>query len=107
MDEWTLAKESLQLAGKDLALPDGYELESSEDPLGSLQEFLAKQIRYMLDNDLNGLLNALYRVDIPEKRVKQILEVTAPGEIADQLAGAVIEREKQKVITRQQYKTAD
>ena len=104
MDEFTLAKHSLQLAKKDLGLEDNINLEGTEDPFERLIEFLEKRIKYMLNSDFSGLLNALYRIDIPENQVRDLLEFTEPQSLAKALTLAILEREKQKVITRQQYR---
>ena len=80
MDEVTLLRHSYQLIRKDFGLEESWDFE-----------------------DLNRLLNALYRIDIPENRVKDLLQHSKQGEIARNVAKAIIEREKQKVITRQQY----
>ncbi|WP_089356943.1 hypothetical protein [Ekhidna lutea] len=103
MDEVTLARQSYQLIHKDLGLEDQLEFGEGENEFDRLEEFLTKQVNHLLDHDLNRLLNALYRIDIPENQVKSLLQNSKQGEIAPNMAKAIIEREKQKVITRQQY----
>ncbi len=104
MNEFTLVSESLQQARRDLGLEDDLMLGSAENPFERLLDFLEIQIRNLLDRDFAGLLNALYRIDIPEKTVMEILENAAPDHISRKLAEVVLEREKQKVITRQRYR---
>ena len=89
MDEVTLVKQSYQLIRKDLGLVDAFEFESDQDPFVRLEEFLAKQVNYLLDHDLNKLLNALYRIDIPEGQVKSLLQNTKQGEIAIKISKAI------------------
>jgi len=103
MDEFTLVKQSYQLIRKDLGLEDQWESEEGEKPFDRLEEYLTSCVNELLDHDLNKLLNALYRIDIPESQVKSLLQNSKQGEIALNIAKAIIEREKQKVITRQQY----
>ena len=103
MDEVTLVRRSYQLIRKDLGLEEQLEFEEGKNEFDRLEDFLTKQINNLLDHDLNRLLNALYRIDIPENRVKNLLQHSKQGEIARNVAKAIIEREKQKVITRQQY----
>ncbi|GAB4245908.1 MAG: hypothetical protein Tsb0034_24610 [Ekhidna sp.] len=105
MDEVTLAKESYQLVRKDLGLEEEIQFEGFDNAFDRLLIFLTKQINELLDHDFNRLLNALYRIDIPENQVKCLLESTPPNEIAAALAAAVIEREKQKVLTRLKYRS--
>lgn len=76
MDEITAAQESLQLVRRDLGLEEDMSLEGAADPDERLYSWLEKRIRNLLDHDFNGLLNALYRVDIPEEQLKQLLSLT-------------------------------
>lgn len=103
MDEVTLVRQSYQLICKDLGLEDQMEFEDGNSGFDRLEEFLSKQVNYLLDHDLNKLLNALYRIDISENETKNILQNSNQGEIALNFARAIIAREKQKVITRQKY----
>ncbi|WP_424963544.1 hypothetical protein [Ekhidna sp.] len=104
MDEVTLLRHSYQLIRKDLGLEEQLEFENGKNQFDRLEEYLTKQVNYLLDHDLNCLLNALYRIDIPENKVKGLLQHSKQGEIARNIAKAIIEREKQKVLTRQQYR---
>ncbi|WP_420316240.1 hypothetical protein [Ekhidna sp.] len=103
MDEVTLLKESYQLIRKDLGLEEELEFEGIENQFDRLEDYLTKQVNYLLDHDLNRLLNAMYRIDVAEKEVQKLLHFSNQGEIARNIAKAIISREKQKVITRQQY----
>jgi hypothetical protein len=104
MNEFKLARESLQLVQKDLGLEDNILFEGQSDPFERLLEYLEKAIKFKLDNDFAGLLNAMYRIDIPEDQLKALLSMTKPEEMSNAIAQAIIEREKQKVLTRQQYR---
>lgn len=104
MDEVTLAKQSYQLIRKDLGLEEQMEFMKEKNAFERLENFLTQQVNYLLDHDLNKLLNALYRIDISENQVNELLNHSQPGDIARNMAKAIIEREKLKVITRQQYR---
>ncbi|MEQ8904757.1 hypothetical protein [Ekhidna sp.] len=104
MDEVTLVKQSYQLIRKDLGLEEQMEFQEGENEFDRLEDFLTQQVNYLLDHDLNKLLNALYRIDIPENQVKNLLQQSQQGTIARNMAKAIIERERQKVINRQQYR---
>lgn len=103
MDERAIVRESFYLAKRDLGLEEDFDFSSTEDVDERLLAFLEMQISDLLDRDFARLLNALYRIDIPEQKVKEILANPA-GNISATIAKAVIEREKQKVITRAQYR---
>jgi len=105
MDNIQQAINCYQLACKDLGLEDIPDPTELDDPMIRLEKLLEIRIKEMLDSDFEGLINAFYRIDLSEKKVKEILRFGRPATLAMQLARAVIEREKQKVITREQYRS--
>ncbi len=103
MDEKAIVKESFVLTKRDLGLEGDFDFSNTEDVDERLVVFLEREISRLLDRDFAGLLNALYRIDIPEHKVKEML--ADPSEnISRLIAQAVLEREKQKAITRAQYR---
>lgn len=105
IDTALLLQQSFELIQKDFGLAEdggaGDRIIQSED---QLLHFLTKKINQMIDSDMNSLLNALYRIDIPEQTTKKILYSEAHENIAHQLAKAIIQREQQKVVTRLQHR---
>lgn len=73
--------------------------------ISEIKEKLKDSINYLINRDLNKLLNIFYRIDLNENKVKTILTVAPPSEIASMLADLVIEREIQKASYRLQYKS--
>jgi hypothetical protein len=65
---------------------------------------LKKFINHLLNNDFERLLQGLYRIDVNEERVKEILNVEPPETIADKLTDLILKRQRQKAITRMQYR---
>lgn len=102
MDEQRILKGVFTLIKKDLMLEESFEVKG-EFSIDELCRMLAKQIQYFLDHDFSHLLNALYRIDIPQNRVEEILTYAEPQKIALKLSEAIIEREQQKMITRIKY----
>ena len=94
-----LLAQALVLANKDfnLEIPSS-EVSSAED----FQQILTKLIRHLLDNDFERLINGLYRIDVSEEKVKLAMATT--DDVAEQIALLIIEREMQKVTTREKYK---
>ena len=97
------AKATLQLIQKDLSLPDSDINQSIAPKMDELHEYLTRAISELLNSDFNRLLNALYRIDVSEKKVAEVISSESPGDIAPRLATLIIERELQKVITRKKY----
>lgn len=102
MEDSILALKSFELLEKDLKLDSRPDL-MVDDPFSVLQKFLTSQIRHLLDQNFEFLLNAMYRIDISEAKLEEILNFTAPEKVASELAKAIIVREKQKVLTRIKY----
>lgn len=89
---------ALVLANKDFNLDiSSTEVSTAED----FQLILAKLIRHLLDNDFERLINGLYRIDVSEEKVKQAM--ASAGDLAEEIAMLIIEREMQKVETRRKY----
>ena len=81
------------------------ELESHTPPSwDELSADLEKYINHLLNNDFERLLQGLYRIDVNEESVKKILNVESPEQIAERLTELILERQRQKAITRMQYR---
>jgi len=70
-----------------------------------LKEKLEKIIAYLLDNDFERLLNAMYRLDISEEKFKRAISGTAGRSVSAEIAELVISREIQKIETRLKYRS--
>ena len=103
-NEVTLVRESYHLILKDFGPMDNLENDQAKMSFDWLEDWLTKRVNFLLDNDFNQLLNALYRIDISEENVKALLNPSVDGQIAQNIAKAIIEREKQKIITRSQFR---
>ncbi|MFN3404023.1 MAG: hypothetical protein ACK40G_08000 [Cytophagaceae bacterium] len=64
-------------------------------------EKIAKLISQMMDKDLNKFIQVLYKMDIDERKVKNVF--TSGLDIPRQLAILVVEREKLRREIRQRY----
>jgi hypothetical protein len=82
-----------------------FELEKAEKfSLEDLKKALFIRIRELLDKNVERLLSMLYRVDLNQKKLDEIFEHGSKDEIALKISEAVIERQLQKIKTRQLYK---
>jgi len=77
------------------------DLTSSYD---ELKRTIAERIRHLLSSHYEHLLNLLYRIDVDETKVADTLASYQPDEVPDILAEMIIERQLQKVVTRQYYR---
>lgn len=69
--------------------------------IDKLKNWLTGEIRVLIDHDFQKLLNVLYRIDINEEKLKIAFSHTDP---ASELATLMIDRELQKVETREKYR---
>lgn len=82
----------------DLELPD-------KDAIG--MRLLSGRINDLLVNDFNKLVSLLYRMDISEMKLRRLLE-EHPGEnAADLIAMLVVERQTEKLKTRETFRQKD
>ncbi|WP_258103708.1 hypothetical protein [Marinoscillum sp. MHG1-6] len=68
-----------------------------------LFDLVHAEVKQLLNRDFSGLLNILYRIDVPEIKVKEILTHSDPELISYDLTEAIITRFREKAITRIRY----
>jgi len=73
--------------------------------LDELREKLEKIVAYLLDNDFERLLNAMYRLDINEDKFKIALSGMGTKVISEEITDLIISREIQKLKTRMKYRS--
>lgn len=89
---------TLNIINKDFGLENSdHEILSKE----ALLKWLTQVINYLLEKNFEKLLQAMYRIDISEEKFKSIF--SKEGNIAEELAQLVLDRELQKVYFRKRY----
>ncbi|TCC89114.1 hypothetical protein EZ428_15545 [Pedobacter frigiditerrae] len=68
-----------------------------------LREVLIKTFEYLVEDDFPKLLQVLYRADVDQYKLKDLLENTEGKSTAEIIADAYIERQKAKVETWKKY----
>ena len=93
-----MKKEIIPHINKDfmLAIP-------STSSLDELEALLAARINYLIINDFPALVHILYRIDVNEKKLDQLLKLNPETDAGKLLAALVIERQLAKIRSRQQY----
>ena len=76
---------------------------TEDTSMQELQQKLTVYINSLIQTDFQKLVNILYRVDVDENKLKNILKNEAGKDAADIIAGLIIEREMQKILTRKQF----
>lgn len=80
------------------SLPNNSSLKKEE-----LFQTLRSSISEMLDREPDLLVSSLYRMDIPESKVRAVLAGQSDGDIASGLATLVIERQKAALESRDKF----
>ena len=68
-----------------------------------LRDVLIKTFEYLIDDDFPKLLQVLYRADVDQYKLKELLENTEGKSTAEIIADAYLERQKAKVETWKKY----
>src|SRR5688500_7803716 len=75
--------------------------------MARIREMLSAHVNYLITNNFNLLVSLLYRIDVNEAKLKGFLKDN-PGEDAGRIiAELIIERQLQKIKTRQQFNQGD
>lgn len=73
----------------------------------AFKQQLAVYINGLIVNDFSKLIFILYRLDISEKKLKQLLNDNAQYDAGAIIADMIIERQKQKIKLRKQFTAKD
>ena len=70
-----------------------------------LRQMLVDRINDMIQDDFTALTNLLYRVDVNEKQLRQLLQENKETFAAAIIADLLIERQLQKKMLREKFRT--
>ena len=71
--------------------------------MAELQSQLAIHINYLILHHFEQLVSLLYRIDVSEAKIKSLLQNQAGENAGNLIATLIIERQQQKIKTRQQF----
>lgn len=69
------------------------------------RKYIVQFINHLITEDFNHLLFILYRIDVHEEKVRQLLHDNNGEHAAETISDLIIERQIQKIATRQQFKS--
>jgi len=72
-----------------------------------LKERLTDYVNGLIDHNFNMLVNLLYKIDVSESRLKQLLNETSGYDAGAIIADLIIERQIQKIKYREQFTNRD
>ncbi len=88
-----------------LEIPDDYPEILKINSRTEFHKAIAQLIEGMIENDFERFLSIMYRMDISESKLKEVLENSDPGEVYSKIAELVIKREEEKIYWREKYKS--
>lgn len=78
-----------------------------EISMDELQIQLSNYINQLIQTDFQKLISCLYRIDVSESKLKQLLQQRPEEDAGKIIAALIIERQLQKIISRQQFSQKD
>jgi hypothetical protein len=82
----------------ELRLPDTVSYEQ-------LEELLAERLEMLISHNFQQFVFLLYRIDVPENQIRDILDRDAGAGAYRRIAALLIERQLQKIKSRETYRT--
>jgi hypothetical protein len=64
---------------------------------------LIDEIRYLLEHDFHKLVSILYRMDVPEGKLRGLLQENPDQDAAELIAALMLERAAQRQKTKEDY----
>jgi hypothetical protein len=86
----------------DLNISYGFDLPETTT-IEALEAILAERIDAMINDDFNRLISLLYRVDVSETKLKQLLRENTATNAGLLIARLILERQWQKIETRRKF----
>lgn len=86
----------IQIISKDFDIPD--QLTESQ-----LRETMVDAFAYLIDNDFQKLIQILYKADVDQYKLKELLETVEGSSSAEVIADAYLARQLAKVETWKKY----
>lgn len=77
----------------------------SPEKRDSLYLILKEEVNRLINEDFNKLVQILYRIDVPEKKLRQVLSDNPSTDAADIIAKMIMERQMEKARLRAAFKT--
>ncbi len=102
MDSYFDAKSTAMLA-------TSFEIAGETDQVTEedLLRALSDRIGYMIDHKFDFLMHLMYRFDVLEHKIRDAISPMNPDPANVALAKLVVERQKERIILRQKYKSPD
>lgn len=88
-------------------LHKNFDIEDEELLMSELRKKLSEKVKELMDTNWEKLLNILYRIDVSENKVKQVLAYVESKNIPKEIADLIIQRQIEKIKYRENYKNSN
>ena len=80
------------------------EAQDTRPTMEEVHAFVSTHVARLLDQNPGMLMSILYRIDVPEPKVRHVFESEPHPVIVDRLTALIIERQLEKVRLRRQFR---
>jgi hypothetical protein len=84
-------------------LQQTFQLPGTVNEMQEAENFLAEKINGLIKDNFDHLIYILYRVDVNEAKLKQVLKDNPQEDAGQIIARLLIERQQQKILLRKQF----
>ncbi|MCP9751285.1 hypothetical protein [Ferruginibacter sp. HRS2-29] len=85
-------------------IPVSIQLGIIPDRDSDVRKSIVEKINHLILHDFEKLVYLLYRIDVSEKKIDQLLRRFPQTDAAEMIADLMIEREAEKMRSRQEFK---
>lgn len=96
--------------GSNMSIPDKIIVATNsieEKSSGEIREQLIFLINELISTDFNALVQLLYKIDVDEEKLKQLLKTFKDTNSSSIIADLIINRQLQKIETKKQFSEPD
>lgn len=105
MDDKLILNGLIEKLEKDFEISDGLiEINDPGKYLEDIRKHLMEKIIEQMEKNFERFLNTIYRIDLDETKLSEILATHAVADIPEIIADMIIERQMQRVKTQLLYK---
>jgi hypothetical protein len=84
-------------------IPVSIQLGITPDEHSDTRKLIVEKINDLIVHDFEKLVYVLYRIDVSEARIDQLLRQFPQTDAAEMIAGLMIERETEKIRSRERF----
>ena len=77
--------------------------DTQDEKFKAFRNLLIRRIEELAERDMDKLMWLLYRVDVSERKLHEVLKKTAPEDFSGVITDLVIERQLEKIESRKKF----